>query len=222
VPFTLVAWGETHIDSGVAGVAQASLPLFTALLALKFMASERATGQRLAGIAVGLVGVAVLTGVDPGNGWWAVAGTFAVLLSSLSYAAGGLFGQTQTAMISGPVLAAATTLLGAIVLLPWGVAEWPSHTPGWKSTASLLALALVGTAFAQLLLFHMLRVHGAAKVSLVTYLMPPFALFYGSVILDEPVRWSAIAGLVLILLGVALGSGTMALRRRRAALGAAR
>ena len=223
VPFTLVAWGETHIDSGVAGVAQASLPLFTALLALKFMASERATGQRLAGIAVGLVGVAVLTGVDPGNGWWAVAGTFAVLLSSLSYAAGGLFGQTQTATISGPVLATATTLFGAIVLLPWGMAEWPSHTPGWKSIASLLALALVGTAFAQLLLFHMLRVHGAAKVSLVTYLMPPFALFYGSVILDEPVRWSAIAGLVLILLGVALGSGTMALRRRRrAALGAAR
>jgi drug/metabolite transporter (DMT)-like permease len=223
VPFTLVAWGETHIDSGVAGVAQASLPLFTALLALKFKASERATGQRLAGIAVGLVGVAVLTGVDPGNGWWAVAGTCAVLLSSLSYAAGGLFGQTQTATISGPVLAAATTLFGAIVLLPWGVAEWPSHTPGWKSIASLLALALVGTAFAQLLLFHMLRVHGAAKVSLVTYLMPPFALFYGSMILDEPVRWSAIAGLVLILLGVALGSGTMALRRRRrAALGAAR
>jgi drug/metabolite transporter (DMT)-like permease len=167
--------------------------------------------------------VAVLTGVDPGNGWWAVAGTCAVLLSSLSYAAGGLFGQTQTATISGPVLAAATTLFGAIVLLPWGVAEWPSHTPGWKSIASLLALALVGTAFAQLLLFHMLRVHGAAKVSLVTYLMPPFALFYGSMILDEPVRWSAIAGLVLILVGVALGSGTMALRRRRrAALGAAR
>ena len=217
VPFTLVAWGETHIDSGVAGVAQASLPLFTALLALKFKASERATGQRLVGIAVGLVGVGVLTGVDPGNGWWAVAGTCAVLLSSLSYSAGGLFGQTQTATVSGPVLAAATTLFGAIVLLPWGLFELPSHMPGWKSIASLFALALAGTAFAQLLLFHVLRVHGAAKVSLVAYLMPPFALFYGSTILGEPVRWSAIAGLVLILLGVALGSGGMALRRRRRA-----
>jgi drug/metabolite transporter (DMT)-like permease len=217
VPFTLVAWGETHIDSGVAGVAQASLPLFTALLALKFKASERATGQRLVGIAVGLVGVGVLTGVDPGRGWWAVAGTCAVLLSSLSYSAGGLFGQTQTATVSGPVLAAATTLFGAIVLLPWGLFDLPSHMPGWKPIASLFALALAGTAFAQLLLFHVLRVHGAAKVSLVAYLMPPFALFYGSTILGEPVRWSAIAGLVLILLGVALGSGGMALRRRRRA-----
>ena len=75
-------------------------------------------------------------------------------------------------------------------------------------------LALGGTAFAQLLLFHMLRLHGAAKLSLVTYLMPPFALFYGATILGEPLRWSAIGGLALILLGVALGSGVVALRRR--------
>jgi drug/metabolite transporter (DMT)-like permease len=216
VPFTLVAWGEQHIDSGVAGVAQASLPLFTALLALRFKPSERPTGLRLVGIAVGLVGVGVLAGVDPGNGWWAVAGTIAVLLSSLSYSAGGLFGQTQTATVSGPVLAAATTLFGAIVLLPWGMSELPTHVPSWKSIASLLALALAGTAFAQLLLFHLLRVHGAARVSLVTYLMPPFALFYGATILDEPVRWSSIAGLVLILLGVALGSGALVLARRAA------
>ena len=214
VPFTLVAWGEKHIDSGVAGVAQASLPLFTALLAIKFKPSERPTGQRLVGIAIGIVGVGVLTGVDPGNGWWAVAGTLAVVLASVSYAAGGLFGQTQTATVSGPVLAAATTLYGAIVLLPWGMTQLPSHAPGWKSIASLLALALAGTAFAQLLLFHMLRVHGAARVSLVTYLMPPFALFYGATILDEPLRWSALAGLALILLGVALGSGAVLLRRR--------
>ncbi len=216
VPFTLVAFGEKHIDSGVAGVAQASLPVFTALLALKFMPSERATGQRIAGIALGLIGVGVLTGVDPGNGWWAVVGTLAVVLSSVSYAAGGLFGQMQTASIPGPVLATATTFYGAIVLLPWGLAELPSHPPGWKSVASLFALALGGTAAAQLLLFHLLRVHGAAKVSLVTYLMPPFAIFYGATILGEPLRWSALAGLGLILLGVALGSGTVLLRRRAA------
>jgi drug/metabolite transporter (DMT)-like permease len=216
VPFTLVAWGEKHIDSGVAGVAQASLPLFTALLALRFKPSERATGDRLVGIALGMVGVGVLTGIDPGNGWWAVAGTIAVLLSSFAYAAGGLFGQTQTDTIPGPVLATATVLYGALVLLPWGLADLPSHAPGWKSLASLLALALVGTAFAQLLLFHVLRLHGAGKLSLVTYLMPPFALFYGATILGEPLRWSALAGLGLILLGVALGSGALALRRRAA------
>ena len=214
IPFTLIAWGEKHIDSGVAGVVQASLPVFTALLALRFVPSERPTGPRIVGIALGLVGVGVLTGVDPGHRWWAVGGTLLVVLSSLSYAAGGLFGQTRTRTVPGPVLAAATTLYGALVLLPWGLADLPAHAPSWKPVASLLALALGGTALAQLLLFHMLRLHGAAKVALVTYLMPLFAVFYGATILDEPLRWSALAGLALILIGVALGSGVVAVRRR--------
>lgn len=214
LPFTLVAWGEKHIDSGVAGVVQASLPVFTVLLALRFVPSERANGARLAGIVLGLVGVGVLTGVDPGNGWWAVAGTLAVVLSSLSYAAGGLLGQTRTRTIPPAVLATATVFYGALVLLPWGLVELPDHAPGWKSVASLLALALAGTAFAQLLLFHVLALHGASKLSLVTYLMPLFAIFYGATILGEPLRWSALAGLALILLGVALGSGAVAWRRR--------
>lgn len=214
VPFTLIAWGEKHIDSGVAGVVQASLPVFTALLALRFLPSERASGPRLVGIALGLIGVGVLTGIDPGRGWWAVGGTLLVVLSSLSYAAGGLFGQTRTKTVPGPVLATATTLYGAIVLLPWGLVDLPAHAPGWKSVASLLALALAGTALAQVLLFHVLRLHGAAKVALVTYLMPLFAVFYGATILGEPLRWSAIGGLALILLGVTLGSGVMAVRRR--------
>ena len=214
IPFTLIAWGEKHIDSGVAGVVQASLPVFTALLALRFVPSERPTGPRIVGIGLGLVGVGVLTGVDPGHGWWAVGGTLLVVLSSLSYAAGGLFGQSRTQTVSGPVLATATTFYGALVLLPWGLADLPGHAPSWKPVASLLALALGGTALAQLLLFHMLRLHGAAKVSLVTYVMPLFALFYGATILDEPLRWSALGGLALILGGVALGSGVLAVRRR--------
>jgi drug/metabolite transporter (DMT)-like permease len=216
VPFTLIAWGEKHIDSGVAGVVQASLPVFTALLALRFLPSERANVPRTAGIVFGLAGVGVLTGVDPGPGWWAVGGTLLVVLSSFSYAGGGLYGQTRTRTIPGPVLATATTFYGALVLTPWGLAELPGQMPGWKPVGSLLALALGGTAVAQLLLFHVLRLHGAARVSLVTYLMPLFAVLYGATILGEPLRWSAIGGLALILLGVALGSGALFLRRRPA------
>jgi drug/metabolite transporter (DMT)-like permease len=214
LPFTLVAAGEKHIDSGIAGVAQASLPLFTALLAIRFLPSERARGARLLGLGVGLIGVAVLTGVDPGSGWWAVGGTLLVVLSSLSYSAGGLFGQTRTQTVAGPVLATATVFYGALLLLPWGLAELPSHAPSWKPVASLFALALAGTALAQLLLFQVLRLHGASKVSLIAYLMPLFAVFYGATILNEPLRWPALAGLALILLGVALGSGALVLRRR--------
>ena len=217
VPFMLIAWGEKHIDSGVAAMAQASVPIFVALLALRFKHSERPTQRQLAGIVVGLAGVGVLTGVAPQGGWWAVAGTLAVVGSSVAYAAGGLYGQTSTSSLSGPVLATASTLYGAIALLPWGIADLPDRAPGWKSTSSMVALALLSTVVGQLLLFHVLRLHGAAKLSLVTYLIPPIALFYGATILDEPVRWPALVGLVLILLGVALGSGVLRVRRRKAA-----
>src|SRR6266487_2596178 len=72
VPFTLIAWGETRIDSGVAAIGNASMPIFVALLALRYQHSERSSGLRLVGILVGLLGVAVLAGVNPRGGWWAV------------------------------------------------------------------------------------------------------------------------------------------------------
>jgi drug/metabolite transporter (DMT)-like permease len=84
VPFTLIAWGEKHIDSGIAAIANASVPIFVAVLAVRFRPSERVTGIRLAGVLLGLVGVGVLTGLNPEGGWWAIAGTLAVVLASRS------------------------------------------------------------------------------------------------------------------------------------------
>src|SRR5438105_1053023 len=159
IPFTLIAWGEKHIDSGVAAIANASVPIFVAVLAIRFRPSERVTGMRLAGVLIGLAGVGVLTGVKPHGGWWAVVGTLAVVLSSVSYAAGGLYGQLSVSRASGPALAAAMTLCGGLVLLPFGLAQLPDHVPGWKPLASVAALALGGTAFAQIVLFHMLRLY---------------------------------------------------------------
>src|ERR671935_2769800 len=91
LPFTLIAWGEKHIDSGVAAIANASVPIFVALLAIRLHPQERVRGARLLGVLLGLAGVAVLTGVHPPGGWWGVAGTLAVVLASLSYGAGGLY-----------------------------------------------------------------------------------------------------------------------------------
>ena len=215
IPFTLIAWGEKHIDSGIAAIANSSVPIFVALLALRFRPTERASGFRLAGILLGLVGVGLLAGVNPEGGLWAVLGTLAVVLASLSYGAGGLYGQSRTAHASGPVLATANLIWGGLVLLPFGLAQLPGHMPGWKPIASLLALSLLGTALAQLIMFRMFRLYGAARTSLVTYLMPVFALFYGAVILDEPVTAASLGGLALILCGVALGSGALRLWRRR-------
>jgi drug/metabolite transporter (DMT)-like permease len=214
LPFTLIAWGEQHVDSGVAAIANASVPIFVAVLAIWFKPSERSTGLRLAGIVLGVAGVGVLAGVHPEGGGWAVAGTLAVVAASLSYAAGGLYGQHTVGHVAGPVMAASGLLYGGLVLLPVALVQLPGHSPGWKAIGSVLALSLGGTALAQLILFRMLRLFGAARLSLVTYLLPATALIYGALILDEPLRASALAGLALILGGVTLGSGVWRPSRR--------
>ena len=213
VPFTLIAWGEKHIDSGVAAIANATVPLFVLLLAIRFRPSERATGWRLAGVLLGFVGVGVLAGGDPETSWWAVAGTLAVVLASVAYATGALYGQLQTADTRGPVLATASMIGGALVLLPFALLQLPETMPGWKAVASVAALSVLGTTLAQLVLFRMLRLHGPARTSLVTYLLPPTALLYGVVLLDEGLTFAVLGGLALILAGVGLGSGALRLSR---------
>jgi drug/metabolite transporter (DMT)-like permease len=116
--------------------------------------------------------------------------------------------------VSGPVLATGSMLVGGMILLPLGLLQLPDHAPSGEAIAALLALALLGTAFAQLVLFRVLRLYGSRRLSLVTYLMPGFALAYGAVLLDEPVTVAALVGLALILLGVALGSGQRFLAAR--------
>lgn len=213
IPFTLIAWGEKHIDSGIAAIANAVVPLFVVLLAIRFRPSERTTGPRLAGLLLGLVGVAVLAGAQPEGGWWAVAGTLAVVAAGLSYACGSLYGQLRVADTSGTVLATASMLCGALVLAPVAAFQLPHELPGWQAIASVVALTVLGTAVAQLVLYRMLRLHGSARTSLVTYLLPPTALLYGVLLLDERLSLAALAGLALILPGVALGSGALRLRR---------
>jgi drug/metabolite transporter (DMT)-like permease len=214
VPFWLIAWGEKHIDSGIAAIAQSTVPLFTILLGLRFLPHEPLSRMQLAGFGLGLVGVGVLTGGHPEGGWWAVAGTLAVVLSSLAYASGAVIGQRSVSFAPGPVLAAGAMIAGTLALLPFAVLQFPTRMPDGDAILSLLALALLGTALAQLVLYRMLRLYGGRRMSLVTYLMPGFALVYGAVLLDEPITASVLGGLVLILAGVALGSG--ALRSRRA------
>ena len=215
IPFTLIAWGEKHVDSGVAAIANSTVPIFVALLAIRFRPSERVTGVRLAGVLLGLVGVGVLTGLNPEGGWWAVAGTLAVVLASLSYACANLYAPARFPRTSPLVVGTTTTFWGMVILVPFALFQLPDHTPSWKSLASVAALGLLGTAFATLILYRMLNTYGSSRTSLVTYLLPPMALFYGVTILDEHIHLNAALGLVLILAGVALGSGLFQLARSR-------
>jgi drug/metabolite transporter (DMT)-like permease len=218
IPFTLIAWGEKHVDSGIAAVANSTVPLFNAMLVPWLLPRERLSRLRFIGVLVGLVGVGVLALGQPSASWWFVAGTAAVVIASASYALGGILAQKSLAGARGPTLAAASMLGGAVALLPFALVDLPDHAPGWKPTASLAALTLAGTVLAQLILFRAIRLHGSARTSLVTYLMPPTALVYGTVLLGEPITAASLGGLGLIMLGVALGSGAVIFARRRAAV----
>jgi drug/metabolite transporter (DMT)-like permease len=210
LPFLLISWGETHVDSGVAGVATASVPIFVALLALWFAPSERSSGARVVGLVVGLAGVGVIAGVHPDGGWWAVAGTLAVVLAAFTYAISSLFIQRNVG-VGRLELAVASVVCGAVAMLPFALTRLPDSV-GWKPLVSVVVLGVVGTGFAQLIVNQLIAEHGAARTMLVNYLLPCFALFFGVTILDESLTVGKVAGLVLILAGVALASGLVGRR----------
>ncbi len=216
LPFWLIAWGEQHIDSGLAAVVQSSVPIFNALLVLRFLPHERLNRTRAFGLAIGILGVAVVAGIHPEGGRLAVAGALAVVISSVSYAGAGVYGQRAVSGTAGPVLAAGSMLAGGLILTPVAAFQLPAEVPSLEATASVLALSLLGTAVAQLILFRMLALHGSSRLSLVTYLMPGFALVYGAILLDEQITPAILGGLVLILGGVAIASGKARLRRAEA------
>jgi drug/metabolite transporter (DMT)-like permease len=213
LPFTLIAWGQEHIDSGVAAIANATVPIWVALLAIWLAHSERATGLRIVGIVVGLLGVAVLTGAQPDVDAWAIVGTLAVVVASILYAAASLLLQRQTERLDTITLSTATMLGATVVLLPFGLAQAPSSAPGWESVAAVVALGVAGTAVGLLIFMKIIGDYGSFRAGLVTYLLPVTALLYGSLFLDEQITGWMVAGLGLILLGVALGSGVLRVGR---------
>jgi len=208
VPFWLLSWGETRIDSGLASIIQASVPIFNALLAFGFFHEQRVKGRNLVGVAVGFVGVALLVGAQPQA---KILGALAVVGMATCYAAGGLLAKHHLSEVRPQAVALGTTVVAAFAMLPTGVAFAPHHVPGWEPILSVVFLGVVGTAFAYLLFYTIIAGAGAGYASFVTYLVPPVALAYGAVFLNESIGWAAIAGLVLILAGVSLGTG----RRRR-------
>jgi len=215
LPFTMIAWGQTHINSSIAAIANAPVPIFVALLAIKFRPAERVRGLRLVGILLGFVGVAVLAGLNPEGGWWAVAGTLIVTAAAVFYAVSNLYAQSRFAETQPLVIVTGSSLAAALMLLPLALFQLPAEVPSAKALGSVAALGIGGTAFALILYFRMLAVHGASRSSLVTYLVPLTALLYGAFLLDDPIHLNAIAGLLLILGGIAIGSGVFRIARRR-------
>src|SRR5579872_594801 len=213
LPFWFLSWGETKIDSGLASIIQGAVPIFNAVIAFGFFREVRVTGLRLLGVAIGFVGVALLVGAQPHG---KVLAAFAVVGMALCYAIGQLLAGRHLSAVEPSVVAFATLAVATLAMLPFGIAQAPSHMPHWKTIGAVLALAIPLTAFAFLLFYAIIAGAGAAYASLVTYLVPPIALLYGAVFLGERFGAAAFGGLALILGGVALGTGRLRIRRRRA------
>ena len=209
VPFWLLGFAETHLDSGLTAVIQAAAPIFTVLLAARIDATQRVTGVRLAGVLVGFVGVALLVGVQSGGD---LVAAFAVIGVALCYAASVLYAGVTMRGI--PPLQVSIGQLGcaAVLLLPFAVAQLPDSAPPAKAWLAVLALGVLGSGIAYLLYFAIIASAGASRAILVTYLVPAFALVYGAVFLDEAVTAVALAGLALVLTGTTLATGLARLR----------
>ena len=217
-PFVLIAAGEQSISSSLAGILVSSAPLFTAVLAIWFDHEERAEGLRLVGIVLGVIGVALLLGVDLSGSGDALLGGLAVLLSGLGYAIGGLLAKHKLA--SRPPIGVAAWVLGAatVLLLPGAALGAPSSDPGLGPVAAVATLGVLGTGIAFAIFYELIATVGPSRTFIVTYLAPAFAVVYGVTLLDETVTVATIGGLALILTGswlAAEGVNPVRLLRRR-------
>jgi drug/metabolite transporter (DMT)-like permease len=200
-PFLLITYGEVHITSSLTALLIASQPLMIAALAPRFAADERVTGARLAGLAVGLSGVAAVVGFDLGGDRLGLLGAAMVLLATLGYAGAGLLVRRRLADAPPLGLVAGTMTLTTIALAPWALATAPHSPPSAGATWSVIVLGLLCTAAALLLFYRLITLVGAGRAAVVTYVNPAVAVALGVLVLGEPLTWTAVLGAALILVG---------------------
>ena len=201
IPFPLIGFGEQRISSSLAAILIAALPLVIAVLAMRFDDAERPTPTRLAGMLIGLAGVAALVGIDIGGRGDELLGAAAVLAATLGYACGPLIVKRRLAGADplGPVTAAMG--IASIILLPFGIGDFPGETPSTDALVAVVVLGLVCSALAFLLFFRLIAEVGPGRATVITYVNPVVALALGVAVLGESVTAGAIAGLLLILAG---------------------
>ncbi|MFW2403615.1 MAG: DMT family transporter [Gammaproteobacteria bacterium] len=207
LPFHLVAWSQQHIDSSLAGVLMAVMPLFVLTLAHFFVPGARLTPYRAVGFVIGFTGVVVIIGPDFANGFdgnVAFWGAIAVLGAALSYSISTIYARRLGA--GDPVRRSAGMLIVASLMsLPAAAVDIPGiNTPSIGSAVALGILGLLATGFATLLYFRLVQGPGPTFLSLVNYVVPAWAVVAGAVFLDESLSLSVFLGMALILCGIAL------------------
>lgn len=210
LPYTLFAWGEIYINSGLAAIYNATTPLWTGALGLIWASAERLTPGKTVGLFIGLAGVVLVVSGDlavEGASSEQLLGQGAVLLAGLSYAVSGIYGGKSLRGVPPRIPASGQLIAGAIILLPLAAFQIPGSVPSIRAIGAVSMLAITNTALASMMYYWLLTHIGTVKTVLVTYLLPGFALLWGAIFLDEAVTLPAVAGLLLILLGISVTSG---------------
>jgi len=210
LPFFLIAWGETQISSGLASILNATMPIFTAIVAHVTTADERFSAGKVAGIALGFLGILVLVGPGALRGLnLASLAQLACLAAAISYSFGIVYGKRLRGT-SPLVIASGQLIASTIVMLPLELAvdkPWTLAAPSPAAWLALGAMAILATSAAYIIYFSILSSAGAVNASLVTLLVPVFALILGGVFLHERVQWPMLAGMLLIFAGLLVLDG---------------
>jgi drug/metabolite transporter (DMT)-like permease len=197
-PLLLIAVGEQEISSSLTGILVATAPIFTFLLAFTLEGEERASGLSLAGVFIGIAGVALLLGIDAGGGTGALVGGLLVVLASLGYGIGAWFVKRRVRGIQPVAMVGATATAAAVLMAPAAALSLPPHSPSLAATGSLLALGVLCTGAAFVIFYSLVASDGPSKASLVGYIAPGFSIVYGVTLLDESFTLATAAGLVAI------------------------
>jgi drug/metabolite transporter (DMT)-like permease len=201
VPFPLIAAGERHVDSSLAAILIATAPLFVALLALRFDATERTDARCLAGLVAGLAGVVALVGVDIAGRTDEFLGAAAILGAAFCYAVGPMIFKRHLADLDRRASMGASLGLAGLFLAPAAAIYPPTMAPSATAVVALVCLGLVCTAAALVFWGALIAQVGAGRALVVTYVNPVVAVVLGMAILGERPGTGAVAGLPFILAG---------------------
>jgi drug/metabolite transporter (DMT)-like permease len=211
IPYVLIATAELHLTASLAVILNATTPLFTAVVSALWL-RDRLTAKQIFGLALGVIGVAVLVGWNPSPvSGLIILSVGASLMASLSYALAGVHAKRAFAGVPSLTVATAQQIGATILLLPFAmpvaVANRATIRPDTTMVAALVALALLSTSLGYLLYFFLIASIGPTKTLSVTFLMPVFGVFWGTLFLHDVVRAGTLAGLAIILASVCLVVG---------------
>jgi len=220
IPATLFAYGETQVSSILAGIINATTPLATLTIVLLAFREEHVTRERIAGLAIGFLGVLVVLGAWEGLGTADLLGIAACLGAVTCYGIGYPYTRRHLASLpEGPIaLATGQVVLGALILLPVvTVVSGPGTAPTPDALLGMLGLGVLGSGVAYVLSYRIVAEAGSTTASSVTYVVPLVAVVVGTVFLSEPLTWHEPVGAAIVLLGVAVSQGRIHPRPRETA-----